>query len=121
MFHKKGNIFHRTRQGAISQAEYREAIKSALSYELSGVSCAAKTTAKWTGASERTVKNWISGSYSPSGEHLIELMRHSDAALEVVLELAGRSEALTAERIKRVRRELATVLNKLDAIYGSQE
>jgi hypothetical protein len=45
---------------------------------------------RWTGASERTVKYWFSGERGPSGDHLIALARHSDAALCGVLALAGR-------------------------------
>jgi hypothetical protein len=121
MFHKKGNIFHRSRQGAVSQVEYREAIGAALSYELGGAGRAAKTTTKWAGVTERTAKNWISGCCGPSGEHLLELMRHSDAVLAVVLGLSGRNEALSAERIKLVRQELVILLKNLDAICESQE
>ena len=121
MFHKKGNIFQRTGQGAISTVEYRDAIGAALSYELGGAGRAAKTTIRWTGVSERTAKNWILGSNGPSGEHLLELMRHSDAVLAAVLELAGRPEVLAATRVLLARKELRSVLEDLDAICGSQE
>ncbi|WP_421702761.1 XRE family transcriptional regulator [Aliiroseovarius sp.] len=118
MFHKTGNTFHRTGQGAVSSVEYREAISAALSQELVGAGRAAKTIIRWTDVTERTAKNWISGSYGPAGEHLIELMRHSDTVLAVVLELAGRQEVLLAERIKLARQELANVLSRLDEICG---
>lgn len=121
MFHKMGNIFHRTRQGAICQAEYREAISAALVHELGGAGRAAKSITKWTSVNERTAKNWILGYYGPSGEHLIELMRHSDTVLAVVLELAGRDGALTEQRVKHFRQELRAVLNSLDAIYGAHD
>lgn len=116
MFHKKGNIFQRADQGVVTPVEYREAIGAALSHELGGAGRAAKTTIKWTGVSERTAKNWILGYCGPSGENLIELMRHSDVVLAVVLELAGRRDALASDRIERVRQELASILNDLDRI-----
>jgi hypothetical protein len=121
MFHKKGNIFQRTGQGTISTIEYREAIGAALSYELGGAGRAAKTTTRWTGVSERTAKNWISGSNGPSGEHLLELMRHSDTVLAVVLDLAVRPEVLAATRVLIARNELRRVLESLDAICGFQD
>jgi len=121
MFHKKGNIFHRTRQGAISQAEYREAISAALVHDLGGAGRAAKTITKWTGVNDRTAKNWILGYCGPSGEHLIELMRHSDTVLAVVLKLAGRDRVLAEEQVKHFRHELRVVLDSLDAIYGIQD
>ena len=49
-----------------------------------------KMAMRWTGASERTVKYWFAGERGPSGDHLIALVRHSDAVLYVVLALAGR-------------------------------
>ena len=48
-------------------------------------------------------------------------MRHSDTVLAVVLELAGRDEALTTERIKLVRQQLRVALKSLDKIYGLNE
>ena len=60
MLHKKGSSFHRDGKGRISASEYRKAISTALSQELGGAGRAAKDTARWTGASERTAKNWIS-------------------------------------------------------------
>lgn len=121
MFHKTGNTFHRTGQGAVSAAEYREAISAALSQELGGAGRAAKTTMRWTNVSERTAKNWIAGSYGPTGENLIELLRRSDAVLVVVLELAGRQEVLAAHRMGLLRRELASILCCLDEICGVSE
>ena len=120
MFHKKGNIFHRTHQGAISQAEYREAISAALVHDLGGAGRAAKTITKWTGVNDRTAKNWILGYCGPSGEHLIELMRHSDTVLAVILKLAGRDRVLAEEQVKHFRHELRVVLDSLDVIYGIQ-
>lgn len=119
MFHKKGNLFHRECEGPVSASEYRHAISSALFKELGGAGRAAKDTARWTGASERTAKNWISGTYGPTGENLIELMRHSDTVLAVVLVLAGRDEERIARRLSLARNELAEVLNSLDAICGA--
>lgn len=116
MLHKKGSSFQRDCHGRVSASEYRQAISAALTQEIGGAGSAAKVAIGWTGASERTAKNWMSGSYGPTAEHLIELMRNSDTVLAVVLGLAGREEAMTTERLKRVRTELAAVLNNLDAI-----
>lgn len=66
-------------------------------------------------------KNWIAGSYGPTGEHLIELLRHSDTVLVVVLELAGRQEVLAAHRMGLLRRKLASILCRLDEICGVSE
>lgn len=121
MLHKKGNSFHRECEGRVSASEYRRAISAALSKELGGAGQAAKATMRWTGASERTAKNWISGAYGPTAEYLIELMRHSDNVLAVVLELAGRHEAMTTERLMRVKEELTEVLTALDEICAAED
>ncbi|MEH6738941.1 MAG: XRE family transcriptional regulator [Sulfitobacter sp.] len=121
MFHKKGSLFHRECEGLVSASEYRQAISSALSQELGGAGRAAKDTARWTGASERTAKNWISATYGPTGENLIELMRHSDTVLDVVLVLAGRDEERLARRLSLARGEVAEVLSSLDAICGTSD
>lgn len=121
MLHKKGKSFQRKCVGRISVSEYRQAIRSALAQELGGAGRATKVAIRWTGASERTAKNWMSGSYAPTAEHLIELMRHSDTVFAVVLELAGRGEAMTAGRLKRVRAELADILDNLDAVCEADD
>ena len=121
MLHKKGKSFHRERLGRVSASEFRQAISSVLAHELGGAGSAAKVVIRWTGASERTAKNWISGSYAPTAEHLIELMRHSDTVLAVVLELAGRGEAMTGERLKNIRSELLDILSNMDALCESDD
>ena len=86
---KKGTIVHleACRDGL------RAAIAAALADELGDTHRAVKTVMRWTGASERTVKYWLSGERAPSGEHLISLSRNSDAVFLAVLVLAGRVEA----------------------------
>ena len=83
---KTGTIVHL--EG--SRAPYREAVAAALIQELGLTHRAVKTAMRGTGASERTVKYWLSGERGPSGEHLIALAQHSDAVLLVILALAGR-------------------------------
>jgi hypothetical protein len=52
----------------------------------------AKTVMQWTDAGERTVKAWRGGTSIPRGDHLIELMRHSDEVFATVLRLSRRSD-----------------------------
>jgi len=118
MFPKTGNIFQSAGEKLISQIEYRDAIWAALTHELGGTHQAAKTTMRWTGVSERTARNWISGSHAPAGEHLVELMRNSDAVLSAVLVLAGRREAHAFARLDLVRTELQAMLKAIDMIEG---
>ncbi len=61
--------------------EYAAAIASALRRDLGDTHRAVKTVARWTGASERTVKNWFAGltvqAASTSSPWFIILMRCS--------------------------------------------
>ncbi|MGH1356686.1 MAG: XRE family transcriptional regulator [Thalassovita sp.] len=118
MFPKTGNTFQNAGNETTPQIEYRDAIWTALTHELGGTHQAAKTTMRWTGVSERTARNWISGSHAPAGEHLIALMRNSDAVLSAVLALAGRKEAQAFARQDLVREELQFMLKAIDMIEG---
>ncbi len=115
MFPKKGNVFPNADGEVRLEVNYRQTIAAALRRELDGTHRAVKTTMRWTGASERTAKNWIAGSHGPSGEHLISLMRHSDEVLAGLLSLAGREEAAAAMRLVEVRGRLKTALQLIDA------
>jgi len=53
---------------------------------------------RWTGAT----KNWPSGANGPSGEPLLEIMRHSDLVLECVLELIDRKVVLSHRKLEEV-------------------
>ncbi len=58
--------------------DYRTAIAMALHEELDNTYRAIKMAMRWTGASERTVKYWLSGERGPSGDHLIALARRAE-------------------------------------------
>ncbi len=73
-------------------AEYPLAIALALKEEVGSSRQAIKTLARWTGASDRTVQNWLSAVRGPSGAHLVALSRHSPAVHLTYLTLAGRSD-----------------------------
>ncbi len=115
MFPKKGNVLPNADGEVRLEVSYRQTIAAALHRELDGTHRAVKTTMRWTGASERTAKNWMAESHGPSGEHLISLMRHSDEVLAGLLSLAGREEAAAAMRLVEVRGRLKTVLQLIDA------
>ena len=122
MFPKKGNVLPNADDEVRLEVNYRQTIAAALHRELKGTHRAVKTTMRWTGASERTAKNWIAGSHGPSGEHLISLLRHSDEVLAGLLSLAGREEAAAAMRLVEVRRRLKKVLQQIDvAIDGDSD
>jgi len=104
---KKGNLF--------PNSPYAVAISLALRQNLGNTRRAMKTLVRWTGAGERTVKNWLSGSSGPSGAHLVALVHHSDEVLEAVLRLAGREQVLLAMKVFDARDQLIEALELLRA------
>jgi hypothetical protein len=81
-------------------------IASALTSELRNRNSRAKLVAGWTGANERTVKNWILGRYAPCGRHLVVLAQHSDQVLNAILLMADRQDLLLAPRVEDLRRKV---------------
>ena len=120
MFPKKGNVLPNADGEVRLEVSYRQTIAAALQRELEGTHRAVKTTMRWTGASERTAKNWIAGSHGPSGEHLISLMRHSDEVLIGLLTLAGRDEAIVALRLVEMRDRLEETRQLIDALIDRE-
>lgn len=72
--------------------DYASIIALALRRELTNSRHAVKTLMRWTGASERTAKNWLSARRGPSGQDLVSLARHSGEVLRAFYVMAGRAE-----------------------------
>jgi hypothetical protein len=109
---KKGRIVRR----AAGDALYAPAIALTLQKELGETHRAVKILMRWTGACERTVKNWLAGSAGPSGENLVALLRHSDAVLDAVLELSGREEMAGALTLSSIRDTLVDGIARIDGL-----
>lgn len=92
---------------------YARTIALALRTELGDTHRAIKTLMRWTGASERTAKNWLTGACGPKGEHLVALTRNSTAVLEVFLLMADRRHAVVANRLSEARDKLVEILELL--------
>lgn len=122
-FPKKGKSFPK-RDGnggsdfSLDDHAFAMKIAAALKSELKDRNSRAKLVAGWTGANERTVKNWILGRYAPCGRHLVVLAQHSDQVLDAILTMAGRQELLQTRKVEDLRRrvlELADVIGRPDA------
>jgi hypothetical protein len=92
-------------------------IALALKSELKDRNSRAKLVAGWTGANERTVKNWILGRYAPCGRHLVVLAQHSDQVLNAVLLMADRQDLLLARKVGDLRRTLVELAAALGEPY----
>jgi hypothetical protein len=111
-FPKKGNLFppgtsaDKTGDQRIDPRVFATEIASALNGALGGTTAHVKIVAAWTGANERTVKNWFSGHCGPSGDHLITLIKHCDEVLSVVLLMADRHQLLAASKLDEIEKRL---------------
>ncbi len=122
-FPKKGKSFPNSRGGggsdfSVDDHAFAMKIASALKSELRDRNSRAKLVAGWTGANERTVKNWIVGRYAPCGRHLVVLAQHSDQVLYAILAMAGRQDLLLVRKFEDLRQrvfDLADVMGKTEA------
>jgi len=112
MVPKKGIVF----PNGENLGPFAAAIACALKSELGSTHQTVKIVRRWTGAGERTVKNWLAGISGPSGQHLIDLIRHSDEVLGVLLMLAGRREVVAAQKVVNVRNKLAEAIEEIDTL-----
>jgi hypothetical protein len=99
---------------------YPAAIADALQRQLGTTHQAVKVIRRWTGAGERTVKNWLVGVSGPSGEHLVELIRNSDEVLETLLLLADRPQIAAAKKVIEARNKLAQAVRQIDELMGER-
>ncbi len=114
MFPKMGKTFPDEDERKVGRLRYQSAIAAALKRELGGSHRAIKTVMRWAGVSERTAKNWVTGSHGPAGEHLVELMRCSDEVLATVLEIAGRDGSKAAILLSELRSALLRMASIAD-------
>jgi hypothetical protein len=94
-------------------AEFTAQIAVALARRFGHTHAAIKTVATWTGANERTVKNWFAGRYAPSAHHLVTLAAKSDDVMEVFLSMTCRADLLAAVQLSAVRQEVLVAVDRL--------
>lgn len=94
MLPKKGRMLHPWNGLARSAKDYAELIAGALRQELGNTHRTVKTIMHWTGASERSVKNWLSGEFGPSGYFLMRLCVKSPAVRGLVMELLAEPDII---------------------------
>jgi hypothetical protein len=116
MLPKKGKNLHRGSSGNRGGHDpFGQGIAAALQSELGRTHQAVKTVMIWTGASERTVKHWLAGTYGPNGQHLIDLASHSDAVLDYFLMASGRRSLTPGIDLLNLREKLADLVAAIDA------
>ena len=96
--------------------DFAAVIAGALRGAFGGTYAAVKVVGSYTGARERTVKNWFEAKNAPSAENLVELVRYSDEVLEAFLLMAGREDILSAKILVDARDKLVEMLEIIDQI-----
>lgn len=118
-FPNSGNIFPEHRQDA-GPLSFAKLISTALRASLRGQASSIKTVARWTGAHERTVKNWFAGDRAPTGDHFLRLAANSPAVLAAFLAAIQRTDCLVMADIEEARAKVAAALLALDAVRAVQ-
>lgn len=113
MFPKRGRIFLNGSGQNTPRLVYARTIAAALRKELGNSHQANKRIQQWTGARERTIKNWLNGASGPRGEHLLMLAYHSDSVFEAVLALSEREQAISGAKLRRICDEMAASLQSV--------
>jgi hypothetical protein len=91
-------------------------ISAALERTLRDRNTRIKTVAGWTGANERTVKNWLSGQFGPCGAHLVALIQHSDEVLNAVLSMGGRHDLVVAQKLGDLEQRMLELMSTLQEL-----
>ena len=115
-----GKTFPRS-SGTVAAAdsyEFTAIIAETLRETFGGSRRSIKTVMEYTGAGERTVKNWFEGKNGPNGENLVELVRHSDEVLEALLLMAGRKNILAGKLLVDARDTLVEMLEIIDQLQA---
>ena len=118
MFPKKGTTVPKAYTRADNR--YAAAISSALKQELGRSSQATKTVMRWTGASGRAAKYWLSGTHGPDGWNLILLARNSDAVLHSLLSMADRDLYELAIELDAAKVALLRAVALIEALGPSE-
>lgn len=100
--------------------DFTQAIAQALRREYGHSPAAVKTVVRLTRTNPRAVRNWFAANNGPNGENLVVLVRHSEAVLETVLQLAGRQDLVTARKLSGAREKLREMLEMIDDLQAGQ-
>jgi hypothetical protein len=120
-FPKKGKSFPgRNGHGAVGEGQHPGSfageIGAALRRSVGSGGGGIKIVASWTGANEKTVKNWFAGRYGPSGEHLAVLVQRSDEVLSTFLVMAGREDLMAAVKLAAAEKAIIELLEAVRSI-----
>jgi hypothetical protein len=99
-------------------------VSAALRHDLGGSAQASKSIMRWTGASERSARNWLLGDKAPNGRHLVMLARYSPSVWQLVLTMADRPTDAIAEDVFIAQAALSraiAILTEMTSKAGSNK
>ncbi len=130
-FHKKGRKFRpisgkhlsnsAAKLAAANDFDFTAVIAETLRETFGGTAVAVKTVMAYTGAGERTVRNWFDGKNGPNGNNLVSLARNSDEVLEVFLLMADRGDIVTAKALVDAREILVEMLRLVEISLPAED
>ncbi len=111
---KKGKELPSVRTRQELARDYAQGSASALEEDLA---CGAsiKTIMAWTGAGERTVKDWLADSNGPSGLHLEGLLGSFEAVYERLMIRTGRMPIVNRQGLEVLRAQITGLAAAIDA------
>ena len=115
-FPKSGKVIPGRHRHTPEAQTFARLVSTALKASLRGQVSSIKIVAGWTGANERTVKNWFAGIRAPSGDHFLGLAENSPAVLAAFLAAINRNDCLVMAEIESARSKVEAALIALEAV-----
>lgn len=111
-FPKKGKLFPNSPEHPrpVDVLSFASVISMALRRAAEDRNTTIKTVVNWTGANERTVKNWFNGRYGPSGDHLMTLANQCDEVMGAIILMTGRKWMLMSIDLLAAEKSLISAL-----------
>lgn len=101
----------------VDERSFSRMVSGVLNGALGDRPASVKVVARWTGACERTVKNWFAGSCAPQGHHFQRIVRHCPEMLDAFLVSAERPDCLAMARVQAARGMLEAALAALEGLH----
>ena len=108
--------FPKTGKLSPGEGSFAVMVSSVLKGALGDRPASIKLVARWTGAGERTVKNWFAGRYAPRGHHFRDIVRHCPEMLDAFLASAGRGDRVAFGKVVEAREALREALDVLERL-----
>lgn len=113
-FHKTGKFLHRS--GGDGEDAFAAMVSMVLRGRFEDRPASIKVVARWTGASERTVKNWFSGHCAPRGHFFRSLVLNCPEMLDAFLLSVGGGDRLAFAKLMEVQRVLKETLAQIEVL-----